>query len=238
MFVQMIFSEAQNILLPHLIWWCSIMSQSVMQTFSLLLLSSRSGSRQGLIWSKYDSFYYIFWTVDSLATKLGLMIHHHKPEYPVKKNWLLHSGSRSQWRVKMLVFVQIPSKPPNVLFPNLVSWCIIMSLSVKQKDWFAIFMVKVTAKVHMIKIWRFLILLYLLNCWSFCYHTWFDSTLCNPECFMEKLNSCAPGQGQSIMNECPDIFWIAEPFTTILGMVMHHYEPDCLSKRWDCCLQG
>ena len=34
------------------------------------------------------------------------------------------------------------------------------------------------------------------------------------------------------MNVCPDnIFLIAESFTTKLGMVMHHYEPDCLSKR-------
>ena len=33
------------------------------------------------------------------------------------------------------------------------------------------------------------------------------------------------------MNVCPDdIFWIPEPFTTKLGMVMHHYEPDFLSK--------
>ena len=30
MFVQIIFSEPQNILLPNLVWWCSIMSQSVM----------------------------------------------------------------------------------------------------------------------------------------------------------------------------------------------------------------
>ena len=30
-----------------------------------------------------------------------------------------------------------------------------------------------------------------------------------------------------LMNVCPDnISWIAEPFTTKLGMVMHHYEPD------------
>ena len=34
------------------------------------------------------------------------------------------------------------------------------------------------------------------------------------------------------VNVCLDgIFWIAEPFTTKLGMVMHHYEPDCLSNR-------
>ena len=51
-----------------------------------------------------------------------------------KKAELLHSGSRSQRRVKMLMFVQmIPSKPPNILFLNLVLWCIIMSWSVLQK---------------------------------------------------------------------------------------------------------
>ena len=44
-----------------------------------------------------------------------------------------------------------------------------------KKIWFAIFKVKVTVGAHMIKIWQFL--LYLLNCWSVCYQTWFDSTL-------------------------------------------------------------
>ena len=69
-----------------------------------LLLSSRLRSQQGLIWSKYYSFHYVFWIVDSLATELGLMIHHHNPECLAKKNWLLHSRSRSQHRVKMLMF--------------------------------------------------------------------------------------------------------------------------------------
>ena len=74
-----------------------------------------------------------------------------------------------------LFFQMISSKPPNMLLLNLVLWCSIISRSVMQKDWFAIFKVKVTARAHMIKIWRFP--LYLLNCWSFCYQTWFDSTL-------------------------------------------------------------
>ena len=50
------------------------------------LLSSRSRSKRGLIWSKYDSFYYFLWTIDSSATKLCLMIHHHKPLCLVGKN--------------------------------------------------------------------------------------------------------------------------------------------------------
>ena len=51
---------------------------------------------------------------------LGLMIHHHKPECLVKKKGLLHLRSRSQLKVKMSLFVQISSKPPNILLPNLV----------------------------------------------------------------------------------------------------------------------
>ena len=49
------------------------------------LLFSSSGSQWGLIWSNYDSFCYIFWTIDSLAANLGLMTRHHMPECLVKK---------------------------------------------------------------------------------------------------------------------------------------------------------
>ena len=46
-------------------------------------------------------------------------------------------------------FVQMISpKPSNILFPNLVLWCIIMSQSVMQKDWLAIFKVKITVRVQ------------------------------------------------------------------------------------------
>ena len=38
---------------------------------------------------------------------------------------------------------------------------------------------------------------------------------------------------------CPDdIFWFVDSFTTKLGMVMRHHEPDCLRKRLIFCLQG
>ena len=70
-----------------------------------LLQSSRSRSQRGLMWSKYDSFYHIFLSVDSLATKLGLMIHHHKPECSVENFWFLHSRSRSERRFKMPMYV-------------------------------------------------------------------------------------------------------------------------------------
>ena len=137
---------------------------------------------------------------------------------------------------------QLTNKQKN---SNLVLWFIIMSQSVMQKDWFAIFKVKVTERAHMIKIWQFL--LYLLNCLCFCYKLGLTVHYLKLECFMlecfiEKLDCCVQGQGHgkiSKLNVCPDdIFWIAEPFTTKLGLVVHHYEPDCLSKRLVCCLQG
>ena len=188
----------------------------------LLLLSSTSRSQRGLIWSKYDSFYYTVWTVDSLGKKKKIK----KLRVSRRKtNGLLH-WSRSQWRVKMLIFVQvISSKPPNILFPNLVLWCIIMSQSVMKKDWFSIFEGKVTARAHVIKLWQFL--LYPLNCWSICYQTWFDSTLSKARVFYGEIGLlCSRSRSQQIfqmsVNVCPDdIFWIAEPLTTKLDMVMH-----------------
>ena len=103
------------------------------ESFVVVFASSRSRPQRGLIWSKCDSFYYIFRTVNSLATKLCLMIHHHKPECPVKKSWITNSGSRSQWMVKISMFVRmISSKPPSILFPNLVLWCIMRKSSYDQ----------------------------------------------------------------------------------------------------------
>ena len=168
------------------------------------------------------------------------MIHQQKPECPVKKKVLLHSGSRPQRRVKMFIFVQmISSKPLNILFPNLVLWCINMSLSVLQKDWFAIFKVTVTARAHKIKFWQFLLCLWTADP--------FDTKLglivpyCKPEWFREKLDCCVQGQGHSKISKCQWLFvqmTFSESLTTELGMVMHHYEPDSLSKRSLCCLQG
>ena len=47
----------------------------------------------------------------------------------------------------------IPTESLNLLVPTLVWWCIIKSQIVFQKDWFAVFKVKVTVKAHIIKIW-------------------------------------------------------------------------------------
>ena len=93
-FVRMISYEPQNILLPNMVWWCCRMSQGVTRNKNCLL-SSRSRSQRGLILSKHYSDYYIFWTADSLATKLGPMIGNHRPERLVEKSGLLPSRSRT-----------------------------------------------------------------------------------------------------------------------------------------------
>ena len=65
--------------------------------FVVVVAVFKSGSQRGLIWSKYESLCYIFWTLDSLETKLGLMIHHHELECPVTKSWI------TAFRVKVTV---------------------------------------------------------------------------------------------------------------------------------------
>ena len=81
-------------------------------------------------------------------------VHYHKPEYFMRKldcciQGQVHSKtSKCQW-----MFVQtISSEPLHLLPPNLEWWCIIRSQSICQKDWFAVFNVKITAKDHTIKI--------------------------------------------------------------------------------------
>ena len=173
MFFQ-ISSRPSNILLPNLVLWCITISGSACRKIGLLFLRSRS--YQELIWSKYDSFCNICWTADSLATKLGLMAHYHKPECFMEKwDCCVQGHGHSKFTRLMNVFPMMSSESLKLLQPNLLWWSIIISKIVFQKDWFAIFKIKVTARVHMIKIWQFLS--YLSNCWSFCYQTWFDSTL-------------------------------------------------------------
>ena len=167
---------------------------------------------------------------------------------------LLQSRSRSQQRFKMSVnvfpddiFFFPPCVQPFFLIPNLVWWCIIMSQCVMQKNWFTIFNVKVTARIYIIKIWLYL--LYLLNCWSVCNQTWFDSTASNARESCEKtglLHSRSRLQQRFSMwvNVCPgDIFWTVEHFVIKLNLVMQHHEPECaitarayMIKIWLCGL--
>ena len=123
----------------------------VMRNCLLLLLSSRSYTTRAHmidIWP-FLLYYLKCWLLgnqtwsDDTSSKTRVSYE--------RQSGLLHSGSRSQRRVKMLMFVQmISSRALNILFSNLVLWFIISSQRVMQEDWFAIFKVKVTARAHMI----------------------------------------------------------------------------------------
>ena len=155
-------SEPQNLLLPNRVWWCNKMNQRNKNCF----LSSRSRSQRGLVWSKYDSFYCIFWIADPFATKLALMVHYHKPvSYEKIGSIQIVQGqghgkiAKCQW-----LFIQmLSSEMLNLILPNLVRWCISMSQTVFEKYWFAVFKVKVKVEDHVTKD-DFMI--YFLNCWS------------------------------------------------------------------------
>ena len=74
-------------------WYCDAPSWARKSCKKIGLLFSRSRSQQGFKWSKYDSFYYIYWAADPFATKLGLIVHYHKSKCPMKKKRLLSSLS-------------------------------------------------------------------------------------------------------------------------------------------------
>ena len=132
----------------------------------------------------------------------------------------------------------ISSKPSTILFSNLLLWFIIMSQNVVQKDWLAIFKVKVTARAHMIKIGQ--LLLYLLNGWSFCYQNWFVSTLSWARVFYGEFGLCSRSQKRfriPVTVHLNDISSAAEPSVTKLGMVMQHHGPKYHARRFVSCLQ-
>ena len=138
-------------------------------------LSSMSRSQQGFIWSKYDYFYYIFWAAGQFATKLCLIILHHKAECSVEKldHCALCQGPSEVSKCWSL-FVWIYYESQHILLQNLVWWGSIMSQNFMQKKLFTIFKVKVIVRTRVIKIWLFL--LYLLDCWFYGNQTWSDDT--------------------------------------------------------------
>ena len=85
---------------------------------NLLFARLRSLLLLELIWSKYDHFYCIFWTADPFATKLGLIVHYHKPECPVEKwDYCIQGHSKSSnclWLFVWMIF----SEPQNILLTN------------------------------------------------------------------------------------------------------------------------
>ena len=87
------------------------------------------------------------------------IVHYHKPECIMEKlDCCVQGQSHSKISKCQWMFVHmISSELLNLLLPNLVWWCIIMSQIVCQKDWLAVFKVNVTVKNNIMKIWLFFI---------------------------------------------------------------------------------
>ena len=99
------------------------------------------------------------------------------------------------------MFVQtIYSEPQNILLPNLVCLCNIISQNFMQKNWFTVFNVKVTTRAYIIKIWLF------LNCWSVCNQTWFDSTASWAWVSCGKIGLLLQGKGHNKGSKCQWMF--------------------------------
>ena len=232
-----------------------------------------SRSQQGLMYSKYDFLFCIFWTAGRFATKLSLIVQHHKPECPVEK-WDdcvqgqgHNKGPKCRWIFARTIF----SESQKILLPNLVWWSSIMSQS--HADIFvvvAIFKVKVTARAHMIKIWFFL--LCCLNCWFFearvsyensqrrvkilmffqmipskpsnhqiFRQTWYHHHVseCHAKifiCYFQDQDYC-----KLIWSKYDNFyrsFWIADPFASKLGLLVHNHKLECFMEKLHCCVQG
>ena len=142
--------------------------------------------------------------------------------------------SKCEWMFVQMVF----SESLNLSLPNLVSWCIIICQIVFQKDWFAVFKVKVTVKDNIIKIWLFnisselLIILQLNLIWWYIIIRWivlwkdWTALLWSSLRFNISVNVLLD-----------NISSVSEPSVTKLCMVVQHHGPKCHARKLVCCLQ-
>ena len=145
MFIQPVSSEPLNYLWPNLVWWCVIMSLSGVQKDWCANFNVFEGS--------VSSELLIFF-----ATEISFMVCHNELEYLERKlDGCVQGQGHSEVLKCQWMFVQpIPLELLNLLWPNLVWLCIIMSWCVCQKDWSANFKVMVTVRACIIKVRLFL----------------------------------------------------------------------------------
>ena len=130
----------------------------------------------------------------------------------------------------------------NHLLPNFVWWCTIMSQIVFQKDWFAVFKVKVTVTDNIIKICllnilsELLILLQINLVWLYIIIRWIDLWTDGIALLWSRSRSQKRFR-IPVTVHLDDISSAAEPSITKLGMVMQHHGPEHHARRLVCCLQ-
>ena len=149
------------------------------------------------------------------------------------------SGSQQISNCSWMFFQMISSKLRYLLLPNLVWWCIFMnnvSLIVFQKDWFAVFKVKVTVKDHIIKIWGFnilsdLLILLQLNL------VWWHITI-KLDCLLKRLDcSVVVKVKVTLRFKMPVNVHLDDFSLTAEPSVMHDPGPEYYARRLVCCHQ-
>ena len=181
---------------------------------------------------KMWQFPLIFWTAYPFATKLGLIVHYRKPECFMEKWDCCVQGQRQskisecQW----MFFQIISSGMLNLLLPNLVWWCIIMSQAVFEKigllssmsrsNWQNIIISKIwlsnISSELLIFLQLNLVWWHIIISWIVLWKDWIALLWSrSQEIFWISVNV-----------HLHEIFSNAEPFVAKLGMVIHHCGPE------------
>ena len=150
--VRSVSSERLNHFLPTCVWCCITMRLCIMQKnwFIIFNVKVTATAYIIIIWP----FLLYLLTAGLFATKLGLIVEHQKLECPMEKwDYCVEGQGHSKGSKCLWMFVSMISESQNILLPNLVWLCSIISQSDMQKNWFTVFNVKVTVRVYIIKIW-------------------------------------------------------------------------------------
>ena len=124
-----------------------------------------------------------------------------------------------------------------------------MSWNIIEKDWFAIFNVKVTVRARITKTWLSVSIFWSADPFAARFTRDGDKLL-NPECHAKRLVCYLQLQGQSHSESSyllskygcfysslrtADLFAFE---LSLMVVLVHHCKPECLLKRLDCCVEG
>ena len=148
------------------------------------------------------------------------------------------------------------SEPLNLLWSNMVQWCIITSRSAIRKigvlasrSFEGMSCEKLLCPMSKL-LRRFKMLVNVCPENVFCAAEPFVTELDLSryrhvlECHGKRLVCCLQGQVHSkgsykqIMSLCYFFFWTTDSFANTLSLMVRHHKLECLVKRLDCCVQG
>ena len=161
----MISSELVILLLPNLVWWCTITSWNVLRK-KIAVFKVRVTAKVQNIIECFSGQYLVNFKKRKEKKANLVVMHHHEPECLTKGLVCYHQGQvHSEGSNNQNTIISPNSLEVLILLqPNLVWWYIIMSWSVLWKV--AVFKVKVTVMVH--NFIECLSVLYFLYHWYLC----------------------------------------------------------------------